>query len=445
VRDSGRAYALILIARSVATGVGFACVVAVLHVVTLGREPVAVLPLSVVLSGVTLLLTSFLRERGTVRQSGGLVAVAIVASAAWGMSLAARSPDALAVLTRVLGFGILGEAYLWRALPIARGQHRWREVRNDALLGLGCVVIASLAPGPLDRDVLPVLGLMVAFAGAVALSLARSTEELALSAGQIRGRAAPGAATGTAFALGALALVIGFALPVAQASLLGLARAVGPLLGDLLFTILLPLGYLAAYLIVLARWIRELLQPTGIQIQIPRSPFDPGDEQARLREMEQTRPYIFGALEILVGLVALAFAVALVARMIQERRSVLPEGAALERSPVDGIGLRATLRALFPHRAARPRPPAEDGTAATALRRVYWALLDLSERSGPGRRAAAETPAEHEDRLLRAGSRWRDASEIVRAFEDLRYGELDPDPATVERARAALQHLEASA
>ncbi len=440
----GRAAALILVARAISLAVALACAAAILHAITLGREALALAPAAAVLCGITLITTAALRERGTMRQSGALVALTMAAAAAWGMTLAARAPDALAALTRVIGFAILGEAYLWRALGIARGQQRWREVRGDALVALGAVALASLFAGPIDRDALPALGLLVAFAGAVGLSLARSAEELALSTAEVRAATSTGHATGTAFALGVLALAVGFALPLLEAMLLSLARAVGPLLGDLIFAILLPLGYVAAYLVQIALWLREVLRPTGLELRIPQAPFDPADDAQRLREMEQARPFVFGAVEVVIGIVALAFALALVARLVQERRAVLPDGAEVERSPVEGIGLRATLRGLLPRRARRPRPPADDGTLATALRRVYWSLLDLADREGPGRRGAAETPAEHEQRLLRSSDRWRPASEIVRAFEDLRYGEAAPDAATVERARAALRRAEAA-
>jgi hypothetical protein len=41
------------------------------------------------------------------------------------------------------------------------------------------------------------------------------------------------------------------------------------------------------------------------------------------------------------------------------------------------------------------------------------------------------------------GAGWSAAGTIVRAFEDLRYGEQDPSPDTVERAREAYRGMEA--
>lgn len=442
MRSERTATLLIVGSRALSESVGLAAFAAVLHAIVVGRAPIPLISTSVALFGVTLVVTAMLRERGTVRQSAGLVAAVVVGWSAWGLSQPARAPDAVAVLTRVIGFAILGEAYLWRALGIARGLHRWREVRNDTLLALFAVVVAALVPGPIDRDALAALGLAVACAGAVALSLARSAEELSLATGQIHGRATGSSATGTAFALGVLALAVGFALPSLQALAGDVARAAGPLISGSLYLILLPLGYVAAYLVNIVLWLRERLGFTPVRIETPRSPFGQ-DEAERLRELEQMRPFVFGALELLVGAVALGVALVLIARLVQERRALFPEGAALEREAVEGVGLRATLRGLFPRGAPRRRAPADDGSPAAAVRRLYWRLLEIAEREGPGWRAPAETPAEHEERLVATAARWRGAAPLVRAFEALRYGERQPDGAAVADAREALRGIEA--
>lgn len=444
MRAERRAYLLIVASRGLSEAVGVTVAAALLHAATAGRGPLALVPAALAVFGIALVLAAALRERGTVRQSTGLAAALIVGSAAWSLTLAARPPDALAVLTRVIGFGILGEVFLWRALGIARGLQRWREVRDDALLALLVVVVAAVAPGPIDRDALPLLGLSVAVAGAVALSLARATEELTLGGGQVEGRPVPQAATGTAFALGALAIGVAAVLPTAQALLAQAARAVGPPLGDLLYTLLLPLGYVASWFVAAAVWLRDALGIGELPpLRIPGSPFANDDElQRALREAEEGRPFVFGAIEVIVAVIALAFAAALVARLASERRALVPEGVELEREGVDGIGLRATFGSLFPRRGRERQAPPDDGTAAGRLRRVYWRLLDLAEREGPGRRAVAETPAEHEARLVLAAERWRDAAPIVRAFEDLRYGERDIDDATAARAAGALRQVE---
>ncbi|MBI2323933.1 MAG: DUF4129 domain-containing protein [Chloroflexi bacterium] len=437
-----RAFLLIVASRSLSEAVALTAVAALLHATTLGRDPLPMIETAVAVFGITLVLGAVLRERGTVRQSAALVAVVMAAWAAWGLSQPARSPDAVAVLTRLVGFGILGEIHVWRVLGIARGLQRWREVRNDALFALAGIVVVALVAGPIDRDALPALALAVVCGGAVALSLARSSEELALTTGQVHGRQTGSSATGTAFALGVLAIALAFLLPSLQVLVGRVAGVAGPLLSDILFLILLPLGYLAAYLVNVALWIRERLRMAPPRTE-EREPVDLAVEAARLRELEELRPYVFGALEILVAVVALLVAVLLIVRLATERRALLAEGVSLEREHVEGIGLDDTLRRLFAPGRAQRRPPADDGTPAATIRRLYWRVLDLAEREGPGWRAPSETPAEHEARLTQAAPKWRDASPVVRAFEALRYGDVDPDQRTVEGAREALRRVEA--
>ena len=442
MRSERRAFLIIIASRSLSEAVALTTVAALLHAMTLGRDPLPMVVTTVAVFGITLVLAAVLRERGTVRQSAALVAVVMAAWAVWGMSQPARSPDAVAVLTRLIGFGILGELHVWRALGIARGLQRWREVRNDALFALAGIVVVALAAGRIDRDALPALALAVVCSGAVALSLARSSEELALTSGQVHGRQTGSSATGTAFALGLLALGMAFLLPSLQALFGRIASVVGPLLSEILFLILLPLGYLAAYLVNVVLWIRERLRMAPPRTEEPQ-PVDLGAEAERLRELEELRPYVFGALEILVAAIALLVAVLLIVRLATERRALLGEGVSLEREYVEGISLDDTLRRLFARGGGVRRAPADDGTPASAIRRLYWRLLELAERDGPGWRAPSETPAEHEARLAQAAARWRDAAPVVRAFEALRYGDRDPDQGTVEGAREALRRVEA--
>lgn len=443
MRADRRATLLIVASRALSEAVALACLAALLHAMTLGREPIPLLATTLMVLGLTLVLVSILRERGTVKQGATLVAVVMIGWALWGMSQPARNPDSIAVLTRLIGSAILGEVWLWRSLGIARGLHRWREVRNDALFALAAVVIAALVAGPIDRNALPALGLAVACCGAVALSLARSAEELSLSTGQAQGRPSGSSATGTAFALGGLAIGVAFGLPSLEAFVAAAARVMGPIVGQAIFLILLPLGYLAAYLVNVVYWIRAQLRISPRPTETP-DPVNFGADAERMRELEELRPFVFGAVELMIAAVALIAALLLIVRLITERRSVLTEGVSLDREAVDGIGLGATLRGLLRQRAAPLRAPADDGTPAGALRRLYWRLLEIAEREGPGWRAPAETPAEHEARLARSAARWRDAAPVVRAFEALRYGEVDPDRATVDSAREALQRVEAT-
>ncbi|HLZ48683.1 MAG TPA: DUF4129 domain-containing protein, partial [Candidatus Limnocylindria bacterium] len=114
----------------------------------------------------------------------------------------------------------------------------------------------------------------------------------------------------------------------------------------------------------------------------------------------------------------------------------------LDRDAADGEGLGAFLAGLLPRRRGRPRAPHDDGTPAGALRALYWRYLARSDADGVPWRAAGETPAEHQARATATAPRYEGASILVRAFEDLRYGEVVPSPETVARARAALAGIE---
>ncbi|MGH2450720.1 MAG: DUF4129 domain-containing protein [Candidatus Limnocylindria bacterium] len=438
-----RGTSIVLAARCWSEAVAFAVIASFIHVMTVGRDPIPLWPSTVALFGFALVLVALLRERRGERQSIGLAVGVVGAAVVWGLSLPAREPDALAVLTRAIGFGIVGEAFLWRSLSIARGLIRWDGVRNAAVLAVLVIVIAALLPGPIDRGALAGLGLVVIAVSAVALSLARSIEELSLARSQTRGQTGTQAASGSAFLLGALAIVVALLLPGVQRLLGELVARVAPPLGDLLFLLLLPLGYLAAYLVEFFRW---LLARLPFELAPPRDlrPLTPAQDEELMRQIRETQPIVFGAIEVLIAMVAVVVGVVLVLRLMYERRAALPAGVSLERAHEGGIGLRATLRALFPSRVRRARPPADDGSPAATLRLLYWRFLELAERSGQGWRAVEETPAEHLRRVARAAERWRAAAPLVRAFETLRYGERDPDPGTLADARETLRRLEAA-
>jgi hypothetical protein len=238
--------------------------------------------------------------------------------------------------------------------------------------------------------------------------------------------------------VGIAALLAALAAPVVDQVLRDVGQALAPGFEQLIFTLLLPIGYLAALLYallepLLRQWSFFRATPTQVQ---------PNDDLALLREIERTRPLVVGGFEIIIVIVLILVALVLLERMVRERRLTLPEGAELERAAASGLSLGATLRSLFPRRSAARRAPHDDGTPAAAVRLMYWRLLALAERAGQGWRAAAETPSEHQRRITGADPRWAAASPIVVAFEDLRYGERVPDNAAVARARDALRAVE---
>jgi len=228
-------------------------------------------------------------------------------------------------------------------------------------------------------------------------------------------------------------------VPVVQDALSAFGTAIEPTFTRILYLVLLPLGYIAAFIVeflapILAQfWRRE---PVVLQ---PRTP---ADDEALLREIERTRPIVFGAVEMVIVLGAALVALFLFDRMLRERRLELPEGATLERDAAEGFGLGDMLRRLRRQRGVSRHAPRDDGSPSSTLRLLYWRFLALAERAGAGWRQPQETPAEHLARIRSEDARWSAGDPLVRAFEELRYGEAAPDAATLDHARGALRALE---
>ena len=436
MRGSG-ALALLLGARCFIEAVTFSALASIGHAAVSGRDPLPSLPTFFALFGAGLLLVTLLREIGSERRSATIVVVTLAAAAAWGLSLPMRNPDGFSTLSRVVVFGLLGEAYLWRMVSIARGSTRWTDARNAIPVAGFAIAAAVLLPGPIDRTPFAGLALLTVAAAGLALSLARTTEELALARGAT-GTMRTSSATSTMVVIGVFAILAAAVVPSVQDALGEFGTFLSPIAGRIFYLLILPFALLAG-------WLIEFLRPL-ISGQLPRPPAFPQttleQDQELLRQMEQTRPYVFGAVELLIVAVAVIIGLVLFDRMLRERRLDLPEGVSLERESASGISLRDMLRGLRPKRAARRARPRDDGTPAGALRLLYWRFLTLAESRGAGWRAVAETPAEHEERVTSREAGWGGAATIVRAFEELRYGEVDPSADAVERAREAYRGLE---
>ena len=437
-RSSSRAFAALLVARAVMEAVAFACLLALVHM-SGGIEPLGLTPTTLAIIGATLVLVAALRETGSEARGTAVVAATVGAGVLIAVVLPTHPLDVVSWAGRIIAFVIVAEIYLWRVVSLARGAVRWSDARNAVPFGAVALTLAAVAPIPVDRMPLVPLALIFVAASAVALSVARSAEELSLTTGKA-GPARLSSANSVVFALGVAAFVAALAAPAVDQILRDLGEALSPGFDQLIFMLLLPIGYLAAlvYAILeplLRRW--SLFTPSPNQGQ-------PGDDLAMLREIERTRPLVVGGFEIVILVVVILIALVLFERAVRERRLTLPEGAQLERAEASGLTLGATLRSLFPRRRVQRRAPRDDGTPAAALRLIYWRLLALADRAGRGWRAAAETPAEHQRRITAADARWAAASPIVAAFEDLRYGELAPDEGTVLRARDALRAVEAA-
>jgi hypothetical protein len=418
--------------------IAFACLFALVQM-TGGREPLALTPTTLGFIGATLVLLAALRETGSEARGTTVVGVTLGACALFAVLLPTHPLDLVTWGGRIIAFVIVGEIYLWRVVSLARGGVRWSDARNAVPFAAVALTLAAIAPIPVDRTPLVPLALLLVAASAVALSVARSAEELSLTTGTA-GQARLSSANSVVFALGVGALVAALAAPVVDQALADLGTALAPAFDQLLFYLLLPLGYLAAlvYAILeplLRRWITFSPAPART---------DPAADEAMLREIERTRPLVVGSIEIIVAIVVILVALVLLERAVRERRLTLPEGAQLERAAAAGLSVGAMLRSLFPRRAVRRRAPRDDGTLATALRIIYWRLLALADSAGQGWRTVAETPSEHQRRVAGVDPRWSAAAPIVAAFEDLRYGEVPPDAETVARARDALRAVEAA-
>ena len=437
-RSSSRAVAALLVARSLMEAIAVACLLSLVHM-SGGLEPLALTPTTLAFIGVTLVLIAALRETGSEARGTAIVGTTLGAGVLLAIVLPTRPLDAVMWGGRIIAFVIVAEVYLWRVVSLARGAVRWSDARNAVPFGAIALALVAVAPISLDHTPLVPLALIFVAASAVALSVARSAEELSLTTGTA-GSARISSANSVVFALGIAALVAALAAPAVDQVLRDIWEALAPGFDELIFTLLLPLGYLAALVYALLGPLLRQLNFFGSQ----PNQAEPIDDPELLRQIERTRPLVIGGIEIVVLIVVILVAILLLDRAVRERRLTLPEGAELERASVSGSTLGATLRSLFPRRAARRRAPREDGTPAGALRLIYWRLLALADRAGQGWRAAAETPSEHQRRITGADPRWAAASPIVAAFEDLRYGEQVPDADTVLRARAALRAVEAA-
>ena len=437
-RSSSRALAALLVARAVMEAIGFACLLALVHL-SGGLEPLALTPTTLAFIGATLVLVAALRETGSEARGATIVGVTLGAGLLVAVLLPTRPLDVVSWGGRIIAFVIVAEVYLWRIVSLARGAVRWSDARNAVPFGALALAIVTVAPARVDSTPLVPLALVFIAASAVALSVARSAEELSLTTGT-SGPARLSSANSVVFALGVGALIAALAAPAVDQVLRDIGQALSPAFDEIVFTLLLPLGYLAALVYAL---LEPLLRRWSL-FGSPPAQAVPTDEAALLREIERTRPLVVGGFEIVIAIVVILIALVLFERAVRERRLTLPEGAQLERAAASGLTMGATLRSLFPRRSAGRHAPHDDGTAAAAVRLIYWRLLALADRAGQGWRAEAETPSEHQRRIVGADPRWAAASPIVTAFEDLRYGELVPDKATVGRAREALRAVEAA-
>ena len=433
--------ATLLVGRTIVEAVLFAGLLAAAQVLTNGDRPVPIVTIVLALSGAGIVLASILRDARADRQNTAIAITAMAAAGALGVFYAPPHPDGIMILTRIVLFGILGEAFVWRNLTVARSLVRWSDARNAGFAAIGAMAVVAVLPGQIDRTGLLVAGLVATAATGIGLSVARSAEELSLAGREARGGTGRGTASGTAILLAILSLVGAVIAPYTGELIRRTGETAAPIVGNLLYGVLLALGYVAEFFVnVIRAFLTGASFPSLRQLARPLSP---EEEAEALRQIEATRPFILGAVELVIAAVALIVVIILVDRMARERRQALPEGATLDRESAEGEGIGVFLAGLLPRRTRRPHAPRDDGTPAGALRALYWRYLAGSDASGVAWRGTGETPMEHHARASATDSRHESASALVRAFEDLRYGERDPDPATLDAARRGLAAIEA--
>src|SRR5439155_1736305 len=182
-------------------------------------------------------------------------------------------------------------------------------------IAFACLLALVHMPGGLEPLALTptTFALICIAASAVALSVARSAEELSLTTGT-SGPARLSSANSVVFALGIGALLAALAAPAVDQLLRDLGEALAPTFDEIVFTLLLPIGYLAALVYALLEPLLRRWNPFSLLSQCA-----PSDDVAMLRNIERTRPLVVGGLEIVVVIVVLLVAVVLFERAVRER------------------------------------------------------------------------------------------------------------------------------
>src|SRR5205823_1715261 len=206
------------------------------------------------------------------------------------------------ILTRVVAFGILGEAFVWRNLTVARALVRWSDARTAGFTAIGAVAVIALLPGSIDRGGLVIAGLAATAATGIALSLSRSAEELSLAGREGHGDTGRSTASGTALLLAVLSVIGALVAPLAGELLRQAGESVAPIIGGLLYGVLLALGYVAEFFVKLIQSLSTGFRFPTIR---PITSLSPEEEAEAIRQIEATRPYVIGVVEIVIAVVAL--------------------------------------------------------------------------------------------------------------------------------------------
>src|SRR5438105_13903172 len=105
-RSSSRAFAALLVARVVMEAVGFACLLALVHM-SGGLEPLALTPTTLAIIGGTLVLVAALRETGSEARGTAVVAATLGAALVLAVVLPTHALDVVTWGGGLLGFLVL--------------------------------------------------------------------------------------------------------------------------------------------------------------------------------------------------------------------------------------------------------------------------------------------------------------------------------------------------
>src|SRR5712691_1819154 len=145
-RSSARPVAGLVAARVLIEGIAFGSLLAIAQALAGGAVPLPFAAATTAVTGVALVLVAALREMPGERRGGAIVAATLIASIGLALALPTRSLDTVGWLARLIVFALLGEAFLWRVLSIARGAIRWTDARNASPFAAIALGLAAVFP-----------------------------------------------------------------------------------------------------------------------------------------------------------------------------------------------------------------------------------------------------------------------------------------------------------
>jgi len=355
-----------------------------------------------------------------------------------------QSEDELAA-----GFDIffIALVFWWRGLVRGGqypGQAQAAEVLTWGLPTLFLVAGGTALLGQLKKELALFLWpLLVTYFFSIGLALV--TGRLLDIRGRNQTEGMPAARRWVLFTTGLLLLLLltgtAVALLIAPTFGNGLAHLWDVIVKGLEFA-LYPVGFLAQFLVYLARWLRTLLGLGQNQLPEKAPELTPDLPDYFTGPTRYLPPWgrVLAMILVVAGLVLLMLRTW--RRLVQESREEEDEK---RESVFSWSELAGSARRWWRARGkAHPvsDPLAGDPTSGAALRRLYrWALRQAAQRGHP--RRPAETPWEFLPDLTKAFEAQKDAAQaLTDYYVRLRYGGRAPTSEEVEKLRRAIQSKE---